>query len=149
MLALSQHPLQFDGPQTAPWQAPPKQATPFGHAWHALPPVPHAAVVSAVWQLPFPSQQPLAQLPGPHVTVEMHVPALQVPIPQSMHDSPPTPHACGPAPPRHMETGPPILWQQPAQLPGPQGGAMHWPPTHSSPGPHMAHCAPPTPQRLG
>jgi hypothetical protein len=57
---------------------------------HAAPPVPQAALVSAVLQVPFASQHPVGHVVGVHV--ETHVPPVQVWLAaQGVHDTPPVP----------------------------------------------------------
>jgi len=57
---------------------------------HAAPPVPHAALVSAVLQVPSASQHPVGHVVGVHV--ETHAPPVQVWLAaQDAHDTPPVP----------------------------------------------------------
>jgi hypothetical protein len=103
--------------------APPTQLSPGAHGEHALPPIPHAAVVLPPTQV-LPTQQP-AQLPGPHVTGGWHVRSFGWPVGtqmspiemQFLQAAPALPHAMLSAPPLHT-----VPLQQPPQFAGPHVG---------------------------
>lgn len=109
--------------QTSPMQHP-SQVSAQGGATHipasqlpspqesqASPPVPHALLLSPVWQMPILSQHP-SQLSGPQAVPVEHTPSTHPPTSQTAHVSPFAPHEVAEVPVWHM----PFASQQPSQV---------------------------------
>jgi hypothetical protein len=104
--------------------------------------VPPPVMPNPVWQVPLPSQQPSGHVVGPH-TKPPQTPPLQKLVPgQLTHWFPPKPQSLFAVPVWQVL----LASQQPKQLLGLQGVALHFPASHNWLKLHCEQSLPPDPQ---